>query len=30
MINVLTKGGIVGGGKLDNNISLKPNNWFIA
>lgn len=30
MISVLSRGGIIGAGSLENNISLKPNNWFMA
>ena len=28
MISILGRGGIIGGGDIENNISTKPNSWF--
>lgn len=30
MVSVLEVGGVIGAGELENNISAKPNNWFMA
>lgn len=30
MISVLEKGGVIGAGNLEHNISEKPNSWFVA
>jgi hypothetical protein len=29
-VSVLGQGGVLGGGEIDNNLSARPNYWFLA